>query len=189
MPSPLQEQDGETPTQSKTNRGKSARQSWEPSRNKIADLPGAAYRSDRICRSWRPDGVFNRVRERPEAKLMGLPDCGILALRYLAPGGGTHADDFSTLRHSEKRRRWRIHARGGRERLAIGEGAHHRAVSALSGAIRGCQPNYRKDCRQRDYRVELPAASRPERSRRAVRCPWRLGGASGWWVRHVLAVI
>jgi len=135
------------------------------------------------------DIPLNRVRERPEAKLMGLPDCGILALRYLAPGGGTHADYFSTIRHSEKRRRWRIHARGGRERLEIGEGAHHRAVSALSGAIRGRQPNYGKDCRQRDYCVELPAASRPERSRRALGCPWRRGGASGWWVRHVLAVI
>src|SRR5437667_7522984 len=115
--------------------------------------------------------LLSRVRERPEAKLIGLPDCGILALRYLAPGGGTHADYFSTIRHSEKRRRWRIHARGGRERLEIGEGAHHRVVSALSGAIRGRQPNYRKDCRQRDDCVELPAASRPERSQRALGRP------------------
>src|SRR6266567_6825286 len=104
-------------------------------------------------------------------------------------GGGTHADYFSTIRHSEKRRRWRIHARGGREGLEIGEGARHRAVGALSGAIRGRQPNYGTDCQQPDYCVELPAASRPERSRRALGCPWRRGGASGRWVRHVLAVI
>src|SRR2546428_304891 len=131
--------------------------------------------------------LLDRVRERPEAKLMDLPDCGIHALRYLTSGGGTDADYFSTIRHSEKRPRWRIHARGGREGLAIGEGAHDRAVGALSGAIRGRQPNYRTDCQQRDYCVELPAASRPERSRRALGCPWRRGGASGWWVRHVLA--
>ncbi len=132
------------PLRIKTNPGKSARQGLEPSRgrepsrNKTAHLPGAAYRGD--------FPYLNRVRERPEAKLMGLPDCGISAVRYFAPGGGTHADYFSTLRHSEKRRGWRIHARGGRERLAIGEGAHHRAVSALSGAVRGRQPNYGTDC-------------------------------------------